>query len=168
MRRTACSASLHQRTRALRRPPATIDSSEPAAGGLDRSEGFVKGHPPRPRKTYRGCLLHRRTRSCRECGVIRPVITALLDGRHHSNRYLLPNSKPRGFGECGVHTQNKKNSKVDLCFVFFNHFFFGSASCGITHQLTGGFYESQALRPYGRVIDGMYASSGTRDCLGSA
>jgi hypothetical protein len=68
-----------------------------------------------------------------------------------------------GFGECGVHTQNKKNSKVDLCFAFFNHFFLGSESRGITHQLTGGFYESQALRPYGRVIDGMYASSGTRD-----
>jgi hypothetical protein len=33
--------------------------------------------------------------------------------------------KPTGFGECGVHTQNKKNGKVELCFVFFSHFFLG-------------------------------------------
>jgi len=44
MRRTACSASLHQRTTALRRPSATNDSSESAAGGLDKTEGFIKGH----------------------------------------------------------------------------------------------------------------------------
>src|SRR5258708_7598679 len=90
MRRTACSASLHLRTRALRSPTATIDSSEPAAGALGKSEAFFRDTPQDLAKHVLAALLHRRTRSCTECGVIRPVITALLGGMHHSNRCLPP------------------------------------------------------------------------------
>src|SRR4030081_3545770 len=95
MRHTVCSAFLHLRTRALPRPAATIDSSEPAVGGLDKTEGFVKDTRQDLAKHIVAVLLDRGTRSCSECAVIRPVITP-LGGSHHSNRCLLPNSKTKG------------------------------------------------------------------------
>src|SRR5713226_7016193 len=46
-----------------------------------------------------------------------------------------------------------RKSERGTCFSYSSTIFLRSASCGITHQLTGGFHESQALRPYGRVIE---------------